>query len=82
MGDKVPIETYESIAKKCDRQEQEIERLSDLNKAKGALIKAQAKKIGSLLKGNEWLINQLAYISRKDGELIVEEMQHALKDKT
>ena len=45
------------------------------------VVERQAIKIKKLEKENEWLINQLAYIHRKDGELIVEEMQQALKEK-
>jgi len=36
--------------------------------------------IERLRKEKEWLINQLAYVCRKDGELIIEEMQQVLKD--
>lgn len=46
----------EEMAGEADKAK-EIERLTDLNKAKGALIKAQAKAIGRLLKEKEWLLN-------------------------
>ena len=71
----------------------EIERLTDLNKAKGALIKAQAKKIGMLLKEKEWLLGTYAldvYIGGDrldDHELdnykneILENMRQALEEK-
>ena len=36
------------------------------------------EQIEQLKKEKEWLINQLAYVRRKDGELIIEEMQQAL----
>lgn len=70
-----------------DDKDKEIERLTDINKAKGALIKAQAKKIGNLLKEKEWLI-ELLYdkICETSISLIIYKntiekiMQQALKD--
>jgi len=74
------------------KQAKEIERLPDLNKVKSALIKAQAKKIGMLLKEKEWLLEAYAldvYIGNDrldDHEVddykneILENMQQALKE--
>ena len=41
-------------------------------------FKERDREIERLRKEKEWLINRLAYIRRKDGELIIEEMQQAL----
>ena len=69
-----------------DEKDKEIERLTDLNKAKGALIKAQAKKIGMLLKEKEWLLEEaitlydLWHDVSCGDEDIKHKMQQALKE--
>ncbi len=82
----------DDIGDELDIIYKEIERLADLNKAKGALIKAQAKKIWMLWKEKEWLLEAYAldvYIGNDrldDHKLndykneILEEMQQVLKE--
>ena len=89
--DETSREADEAEWKVVDKSK-EIERLADLNKAKGALIKAQAKKIWMLWKEKEWLLEAYAldvYIGNDrldDHKLddykneILEEMQQALKE--
>ena len=79
-----------TIQEMFDALIKEIERLTALNKAKGALIKAQVKKIGMLLKEKEWILETYVldvYIGndRLDGaddykNEILENMQQALKE--
>ena len=78
------------LTAEIDQKDEEIERLSDLNKAKSALIKAQAKAIGRLLKEKEWLINDYTVFiygnidgtSIEEGrKRILEAMQQALKER-
>jgi hypothetical protein len=47
---KITSEHIDVLEDMVENKDKEIERLTDLNKAKGALIKSQAKKIGQLLK--------------------------------
>ena len=79
------------VTKIIETKEKEIEQLTDLNKAKGALIKAQAKKIGQLLKEKEWVIESYAYTrnllgreietsNKRFKQEIIKEMQQALKE--
>ncbi len=84
----IPLQTILKLKVKVNKRAKEIERLVDLNKVKGALIKAQAKKIGVLLKEKEWLKHQiLLYQEFHPGlphdekmELLEVDMQQALKD--
>ena len=75
-----------NVTEMLDKKDEEIERLSDLNKVKNALIKAYAKKIGMLLKEKEWLIDratQAQFLTGLDGrrKQLINKMQQALKEK-
>lgn len=63
--------------------EKEIDRLTEVNSAKSALIKAQAKKIANLLKEKEWLIARYVFAlgTRKTDcrKQLIDDMQQALK---
>jgi len=72
------VKEIKLLTAEIDKKDEEIEQLSDLNKAKGALIKAQAKKIGMLRKEKEWLLTECARIYIDNG-FTIETMDAAKK---
>ncbi len=70
--------SLEEGLRECQKDE-EIKRLTDLNKAKSALIKAQAKKIGMLLKEKEWLLEQYCKMKWPDGWICEWETEEGYK---
>ena len=81
--------SMEQMQKLTTKQIKEIEQLTDVNKAREALTKAQGKKIKRLLKEKGWLIEnyvktlygQMGEYTKKEYKIILTDaMQQALKE--